>query len=254
MPLTEEQKAHLQRSWQNIQLCANDIAAKNQIELLSRAYAKKNSAAIPGAYSEAELYRLETTVRDQLVWTVNEIDAMGVLVDDQVEKFLIQHFDMMTSMNMPIHFPPALIPSMNLSAHRGAHTRVRLRLNNKLQREAASAIRSLKLKVRPNIQMPTVVVHNQFNNSPGARGYVNSIDNSVNYIQLPPDTAALIATLSAGHPDLEELANGIHESRDKTSLLDKIARWVAAVSSIETLTEKLRIALPVIEGWIRHLS
>ena len=254
MPLTEEQKAHLQQTWQSIQMCANDVAARNRTELLARAHAKHNSAAIPGAYSEAELYRLETTVRDQLVWTVNELSAMGVLVDDQVEKFVVQHFEMMTSMNMPIHFPPGLISSMNQSAHQGAHTRARMRLNNKLQREAASAIRSLKLRARPSTQMPAVVINNQFNNSPGARAYVNSADNSVNHLQVPPEAAALIATLSAGHSDLEELARRIHESHDKTSLLDKIARWVAAVSSIETLAEKLRIALPVIEGWIHHLS
>jgi len=83
----------LQENWQNIQMRANDVAAENQNELLFRARAKNNAAAIPPAYSKAALYRLETTVRNQLDWTVNELNAMGVLVDDEAEKFVLQHFN-----------------------------------------------------------------------------------------------------------------------------------------------------------------
>lgn len=254
MPLSAEQKKHLEENWQNIQMRANDVAAKNQNDLLFRARAKNNAAAIPLAYSEAALYRLETTVRTQLDWALNELDAMGVLVDDEAEKFVVQHFNVMTSMSMPIHFPPGVTATMDVSAHQGAHARARMRLNNQLQREAASAIRSLKLRARTNTPVPAVVINNQFHNSPGARSYYQSTDNSVNHPQVPADAAALIANLSAGHPELEALSQRIHESSDKKSMAEQIVRWVTAVSSIETLAEKLRIVLPTIEGWIRHLS
>ena len=59
MPLNAEQKKHLEDNWQNIQMRANDDAALNQNELLFRARAKNNAAAIPIAYSEAALFRLE---------------------------------------------------------------------------------------------------------------------------------------------------------------------------------------------------
>jgi len=157
-------------------------------------------------------------------------------------------------MSMPIHFPPGVKATMNVSAHQGAHARARMRLNNQLQREAASAIRSLKLRARPNTPVPAVVINNQFHNSPGARAYYQSTDNSVNHPQVPADAAALIANLSAGHSELEALSQRIHESPDKKSMAEQIVRWVTAVSSIETLAEKLRIALPILEGWIRHLS
>jgi hypothetical protein len=254
MPLSVEQKKHLQENWQNIQMRANDAAAKNQNELLFRARAKNNAAAIPPAYSEAALYRLETTVRNQLDWTINELGTMGVLVDDEAEKFVMQHFNVMTSMSMPIHFPPGVTATMDVSAHQGAHARARMRLNNQLQREAASAIRSLKLRARPNTPVPTVVINNQFHNSPGARAYYQSTDNSVNHPQVPSEATTLIANLSAGHPELEALSQRIHESPDQKSMAEQIVRWVTVVSSIETLAEKLRIALPTIEGWIRHLS
>jgi hypothetical protein len=254
MPLSADQKKHLQENWQNIQMRTNGAAAENQNDLLFRARAKNNTAAIPAAYSEAALFRLETTVRNQLNWTVNELDAMGVLVDDEVEKFVVQHFNVMTSMSMPIHFPPGVTATMDISAHQGAHARARMRMNNQLQREAASAIRSLKLRVRPTAPVPAVVINNQFHNSPGARSYYQSTDNSVNHPQLPADAAALIANLSAGHPELEALSQRIREAPDKKSMAEQIVGWVTAVSSIETLAEKLRTVLPTIEGWIRHLS
>ncbi len=144
MPLSAEPKKHLQENWLNIQLRSNDTAEK-QLELLSYARAKNNSAAIPPAYSEAALYRLETTVRNQLDWTVNEVNAMGILVDDEVEKIVVQHFNVMTSMSMPLQLPPGITATMNVSVHQEAHARARMRLNNQLQREAASAIKSLKL-------------------------------------------------------------------------------------------------------------
>jgi hypothetical protein len=254
MPLSAEQKKHLQGNWQNIQMRATDAAAEHQNELLFQARAKHNAAAIPIAYSKAALSRLETTVRNQLDWTLNELSAMGVLVDDEAEEFVMQHFSMMTSMSMPIHFPPGITATIDVSAHQGAHARARMRLNNQLQREAASAIRSLKLRARPNTPVPVVVINNQFHNSPGARAYYQSTDNSVNHLQMPPDVATLIASLSAGHTELEALSQRIHESPDKKSMAEQIARWVTAVSSIETLAEKLRIALPTIGAWIRHLS
>lgn len=254
MPLSEEQKEHLKKTWQNIQMRANDVATQNQNELLFRARAKNNAAAIPLAYSEAALYRLETTVRNQLDWTLNELDAMGVLIDDETEKFVVQHFNVMTSMSMPIHFPPGLTAMIDVSAHQGAHARARMRLNNQLRREAASGIRSLKLRVRPNTPVPPVMINNQFYNSPGARSYYQSTDNSVNHLQVPADATALIADLSAGYPELETLSQRINESHDKKSTAEQIVKWVTAVSSIETLAEKLRNALPAIEGWVRHLS
>jgi hypothetical protein len=254
MPLSAEQKKHLQQNWQNIQLRANDLAAKNQNELLFRAHAKNNSAAIPLAYSEAALYRLEITVRNQLDWTLRELDTMGVTIDDDVERFVMQHFNVMTSMNMPLHFPPGLKARMDLSANQGAHTRARMRLNNQLQREAASAIGSLKLRAPKSISVPSVVINNHFHNSPGARSYHQSTDNSINYTQLPPDVAALIASLSAGNAELETLSQRIQEAPDKRSMAEQLVKWITAVSSVESLTEKLAHALPTIEKWIHHLS
>ena len=113
MPLSAEQKKHLEDNWLNIQMRANDTAAEHQNELLYRARAKNNSAAIPIAYSEAALFRLETTVRNQVDWTVHELEAMGVMVDRDTEQIGIQHFNVMPSMTMPLNFPPGLKANMN---------------------------------------------------------------------------------------------------------------------------------------------
>jgi hypothetical protein len=254
MPLTAEQKKHLKDNWINIQLRANDKAATNQNELLSRARAKRNAASVPLAYSEAALYRLETTVRDQLDWTINELCAMNVFLDDEVEQFVVQHFNTMTSISMPVHYPPGIKATMNTAIHQGAHARARMRLNSKLQREAGSAIKSLKLRAHARPTVPTVVINNQFHNSPGARANYQSIDNSVNHLQIPNDIAAVIAELSTGHADLEALSKGIYYAPDKRSMAEQIVKWITAVSSVETLAEKLNHALPSIERWIHHLS
>jgi hypothetical protein len=257
MPLSAEQRKHLETSWQNIQMRANDAAVKNQIELVSLARAKKNTAAVPGAYSKAALYRLETTVRDQLAWTLDEIAAMGVIVDDDVERFLMQHFFVMTSMSMPLHFPPGINWTIDVSPHQREHARARMRLNNQLHGEASAAIRSLKLRAHPTTPAPSLIINSQFNqfhNSPGARAYNQSTDDSSNYLKMPPDVAVLISTLSTGYPELEELSKRLSASADRKSMLEKLVGWVAAASSVEALTEKIHVALPTIEAWIRHLS
>lgn len=182
MPLTLEQQKHLEANWQNIQMRSNDEAALKQNELVGTARAKNNQAAIPIAYSEAALHRLETTVRNQLDWTGRELEAMGVILDDQAEAFVLKHFNIMTSMNMPVHYPPGLTATMNLSAHLSAHSRARQRMNNQLQREAAAAIKSLKLKARPT---QSVYVANIQNSSPGTRNYIHSVDNSSTYTHVP---------------------------------------------------------------------
>lgn len=253
MPLSAEQKKHLEQNWQNIQMRSNEEAAANQNELLSLA-AKKNAAAIPIAYSEAALHRLELNVRNQLDWTLVELDAMGIIVDREVERFVVQHFNAMTSMSMPLHFPPGITSTMDVSAHQGAHARARMRLNNKLQREASSAIRSLALRSRPSAPVPAVVINNHFHNSPGARSYYQSTDKSVNIGRAPEELAALIANLSHGHLELEAIATQIQRAPDKKTRAEQIVKWISAVSTVEALWEKVHAALPALEAWIRHLS
>ncbi|CAN5680531.1 hypothetical protein BH10ACI4_BH10ACI4_03790 [soil metagenome] len=253
MPLSTEQKKHLEDNWQNIQMRANDDAALKQNELLFLARAKNNAAAIPIAYSDAALFRLETTVRNQLTWTLSELEAMDVVVDREAEQFVTQHFNVMTSMSMPLHFPPGLTATMDISAHQGAHVRARMRLNNQLQREAASAIRSLSLKARSVASTPTIVINNHFNNSPGARSYYQSTDNSINEWKAP-GLAVEMASLSKGNPELESISSQIQGAHDKKSMADQLTKWVAVASGIEALGEKLHTILPVIQAWFQHHS
>jgi hypothetical protein len=253
MPLDSDQEKHLEENWQNIQMRANDEAVRNENELLFRARAKNNSAAIPIAYSEAALFRLETTVRNQLTWTVSELEAMGVMVDRQTERFITHHFNLMTSMSMPLHFPPGITATMDVSAHQGAHTRARMRLNNQLRREAASAIRSLALKARPVASPPAVVINNHFHNSPGARSYYQSTDNSINEWKAP-ELAVELASLSKGNPELESISARMQSAPDKKSMAEQLAKWVTVASSIEALGEKFHTVLPVIQAWFQHHS
>lgn len=253
MPLNAEQKKNLEENWKNIQMRANDDAALNQNELLFRARAKNNSPAIPTAYSEAALFRLETTVRNQLTWTVGELGAMGVVVDRETEQFIMQHFNVMTSMSMPLHFPPGLTATMEVSAHQGAHTRARMRLNNQLQREAASAIRSLALKARPVASPPAVVINNHFHNSPGARSYYQSTDNSINEWKAP-ELAVEMASLSKGNPELEFISAQMQSAPNKKSMAEQLEKWVTVASRIEALGEKIHTVLPLIQAWFQHQS
>lgn len=179
---------------------------------------------------------------------------MGVLVDRETEQFVVQHFNLMTSMSMPLDFPPGVTATMDVSAHQGAHARARMRLNNQLQREAASAIRSLALRPRPSAPSPAAIINNHFHNSPGARSYYQSTDNSVNDWHAPAELASLIASLSSGYQELETIASQIQRAPDKKSTAEQIGKWITAVSSIDALGEKLHTAMPAIEAWIRHLS
>ena len=252
MPLTIEQQKHLEATWQNIQMRSNDDSVLKQNELLGVARAKNNRAAIPIAYSEAALHRLETTVRNQLDWTVCELEAMGIILDDQAERFVLKHFNIMTSMNMPVHYPPGLTATMNLSAHQSAHAQARQRMNNQLQREAAAAIKSLKLKARPS--QPVYAVNIQNNNSPGARSYIHSVDDSVTYTHVPKEISTLMETLSGGHSDLATLAEQVHRAPDASSMAERATKWLTVASSVETLAEKLHAAAPTISAWIHRIT
>lgn len=250
MPLTNEQQAHLQAGWQNIQLRANETAANKQRELLGIARAKNNAAALPIAYSEAALYRLELTVRDQLAWTTAELENMGITLDSEAEKVIQKHFNIMTSMQIPLHFPPGMTAMHNLSANHSAHARARQRLNNQLQREATTAIKSLKLKAAPHPPMYAVNVQNT--NSPGARTYLHSVDDSVNNA-VPEDIALLLTNLSANHSELTDLAGQIFQTPSKASRAEKAVRWLSVASNVEGLAEKVHAATPAITSWVHHL-
>ena len=178
---------------------------------------------------------------------------MGVVVDSETEQFITQHFNVMTSMSIPLHFPPGLTATMEVSAHQGAHIRARMRLNNQLQREAASAIRSLALKARPVASTPAVVINNHFHNSPGARSYYQSTDNSINEWKAP-ELVVEMATLSKGNPELESISTRIQRAPDKKSMAEQLAKWVTVASSIEAFGEKLHTVLPVIQAWLQHHS
>ena len=241
---------HLEAGWQNIQTSANEKAANKQRELLGTARAKNNSAALPLAYSEAALYRLELTVRDQLAWTIRELETMGVFLDSQAETFVQKHFNIMTSMQMPLHFPPGMTALSNLSANQSAHAQARQRLNNTLQREATTAIKSFKLRAVPAPPAYSVTVQN--NNSPGARTYVRSTDNSTNN-PLPEDIALLLTSLSANHPELTRIAEQILKTPNSAGRAENTVKWLSIASSVEGLAEKVYAATPAIMSWVHHL-
>lgn len=252
MSLTIEQQKHLEATWQNIQLRSNDAAALKQNELVGIARAKNNSAAIPLAYSDAALLRLESTVHNQIEWTLRELDAMGVVIDDQTETFVLKHFNIMTSMNMPVHYPPGITATMNVSAHQSAHAQARQRLNSQLQREAHAAIKSLKLRARSSQFVAPISVH--ISNSPGARSYVQANDHSVTQECIPDDIAKLMIALSREHPELNALAEQIQRAPDSHSIVERASKWLTLASSVESLTEKLHAAAPTITAWLHRVG
>jgi hypothetical protein len=252
MPLSVEQQKHLEANWQNIQMRSNDAAALKQNELIGIARAKNNSAAIPLAYSDAALHRLESTVHNQLEWTLHELESMGVVIDDQTESFVLKHFNIMTSMNMPLSYPPGLTATMNLSAHQSSHSMARQRLNNQLQREAHAAVKSLKLRACPSQSTVPITVH--ISNSPGARNYIHAVDNSSIYTQVPEEIGTLMAALSREHSDLNALAEQVHRAPDTHSMAERASKWLSVASSIEALGEKLHAAAPTIGAWIHRLG
>lgn len=251
MALTPDQQRHLEASWQNIQQRTNDVAAAHKNELIGKATATNNRAALPIAYSEAELYRLELTVKNQLEWTVSELEIMGVVLDDQAEAFVMKYFNLMTSMSMPLHFPPGLQSFPNISANQSAHAQAHARLNNQLQREAKAAITSLKLKARPAAQ-PTYAVTFQNNNSPGARNYFQSTDGSINPA-IPQEIAGLLASVSHDHQELITLAQQVNAATDNPTRAKRAMEWLTALSTVEGLVEKAHTATPTLVAWIHHL-
>ena len=251
MPLTPDQQRHLETSWLNIQQRSNDDAMSKKNELIGKARATNNAGALPIAYSEAELYRLELTVKNQLEWTVQELELMGVVLDTQAETFVMKHFNIMTSMSMPLHFPPGLQSFPLISAHQSAHAQARARLNNQLQKEAKAAITSLKLKARL-APLPTYAVTFQTNNSPGTRNYFQSTDNSIN-TAIPKEIAELLANVSQDHQELITLAQQVSTAPDKPTRAKRAMEWLTALSTVEGLAEKAHAATPTLVAWIHHL-
>jgi hypothetical protein len=115
--------------------------------LIWEAQQTHNAAAVPHAYSKASLYAFRTRVSATIASYLGALEALGITVDDSVEREMLAAIGQLTSVSPSLSLPPALKPP-NISAIRRSHQMESMRIGNSLRREAANRLRELKMKAR----------------------------------------------------------------------------------------------------------
>jgi hypothetical protein len=253
MLLDGEFMHHLHELMVEVSEAVAEPEAKYKAELVWKAQKTNNAAAMPIAYKDAALHALRTRFDQTVAHYIEAQRQRGGVINDAVEKEMLQHISLLTSGPNALHFPPglhgALIPAVQQS-----YSRERQRLAHQLIREAANRLRELKMKSKQVPQVPITTINNQFN-APVGTAYINSTHHSTTSFEITLGNLQDIDRISQGHPQLEEAAREIHAaSADKMTMLDKAKNWVMLLSSVEGLTEKIVQHYPQIAALIHHLT
>ncbi len=259
MPLSAEQKVHIEESWKAADVRWSDEKDGDQRVRLAEARRTNNSGAVLPAYENAALdatrKRVESCVRVALA----EIDVIGATIDRSVELFIMERVHLLTSTVVPLHFPPGLLVTHvgSIPVIQASYVRARKRLGEELDRESENKIRRARLRfesrrLSPREEQSITISHTYNLNGPNSRVNQNSTDNSVNVVETEL-SAALdeLTRISAGHSDAEFFAWEMKNAYpDKPSMATKLKQWAGAAVTVEGLLEKAYHVLPAIQTWL----
>jgi hypothetical protein len=145
MPLEPEFKKHLHSLMVEVAENTSDEWVQHKNELVGKAVATHNSAAVPIAYKDAELYRMELRLSKTIEKYVEAVANAGYAIDPAFERDMIGEFQLLTAGPNQLHFPPA-IKGQHAQAVQGAYARERQRLVAKLLRQGTNRLQELKMK------------------------------------------------------------------------------------------------------------
>jgi hypothetical protein len=268
MPLPSEFTRHLHDVMVEVAEALSDSEAKYKLELIGKARATHNGGAMPIAYKDAELHRLQTRFEMTVDRYFQALVEWGIPIDDSVEREMRTHIDMLTAGSHQLHFPPGLRLT-KLEAIHGAYARERQRLAHRLQLAAKNRLRDIKMKgllrsqdereaaQRQRALQPSVVNHTHYTaTGQNARVNVNSTDNSTNVVSVNAlELLEKIIELSREHssPEMQKAAEEAKAAYpDKKLTATKIAAWVSLASGAGHLMHQAMPYLTEIYKWLAN--
>jgi len=102
--------------------------------LIWEAQQTHNAAAVPHAYSKASLYAFRTRVSATIASYLGALEALGIIVDDSVEREMLAAIGQLTSVSPSFVATPALKPAKHLAIRR-SHQMESMRIENSLRRK-----------------------------------------------------------------------------------------------------------------------
>lgn len=250
MPFEPEFKKHLHSLMVEVYEKTIDETEQHKCELLSKARATHNAAAIPIAHKDAALYGMEFRISRTIEKYIEAVAIWGYSVDTSFETEMLKEFWSLTSGPNRLQFPPA-ISGQHAEAVQGAYARERQPLAARLVREGTNRLRELKMKTIEARHAAQGTTNNTFN-GPVGNAYINSsIAQTTNNIVVTAQMLDDIDLLSQGHPELQSAALEIRDAQvQRKDTVDKFQKWAALANAVAGLADKIREYYPHIAGLI----
>lgn len=171
MALDAEFKKHLHSLMAEVAESTSDERAQYKRERIWQAQQTHNGAAMPIAYSDAELHSIEMRVGQTIQKYIEAVDIWGFSIDAAFEKEMIQQFWSLTAGPNQLQFPP-MLKGPTIPAVESEFARARARLASRLVREGTNRLHELKMKKKQG-NSPVSSITNNFN-APVGNAYINS--------------------------------------------------------------------------------
>jgi hypothetical protein len=231
---------------------AEELAEPEQeykAQLLWTARQTRNAAATPIAYKDAALHAFKTRVEKTIEKYIEALSIWGIVIDGAVEKEFTEQIVMLTAGPKHLSFPPALTGTQ-IQAVQSEFARERERLAFRLIRQGTNRLRELKIKAK-QINHPASATVNIFN----GRTSINSLDQSINNIEISLPDLTDIDCISEGSAELQAAAHEIRSAPPQSAtLLDKLQKWASLLNSVDGLAEKVHEHYPHIATLISKLN
>jgi len=223
MALDAEFKKHLHSLMVEVYEQTVDEIEQHKREILFKAQQTHNAAALPIAYKDAELYRMEFRLSRTIKKYIEAIEVWGFQIDAAFEADMNKEFWSLTAGPNQIQFPPMMY-SGNRQAIQSSFARERGRLSAQLVREGTNRLRELKMKIKakPQSNHSTIIHGDQFNNY-GIAGAIGP--NSLGTINFQQQWRAIQdeVDLNALTGELEQLKKHLQQSASSSSDYQRLA-------------------------------
>jgi hypothetical protein len=253
MPLDAEFKKHLRSLTREVQENTFDELANYKNELVGKAIATHNAAAVPLAYKNAALHSMELRVRQTIEKYIEAVDIWGIAIDATFEDEMVKEFWTLTSGPNQLQFPP-MIFKQTLPAVQQSYSQERGRLAKRLVNEGRNRLRELKMRTIQAKRTAAVSTTNNTFNGPVGNAYINSsVIQTTNNVTITARTLDDIDRLSEENSELQFAALEVRNAQDQgTNMIDKFQKWASLANTVGGLAEKIRQYYPHIASLISH--
>jgi len=257
MPLDAEFKNHLHSLMVEVAQKTQDEWVQHKNELVGKARATHNGAAIPIAYKNAELFRMELRLSKTIEKYVEAVSIWGYSIDAAFERDMANEFHSLTAGPNQISLPPA-IRGQQVQVVQQSYARERAQLANRLVREGTNRLKELKMKMAQAKRNAGGNTTNNFStvfNAPVGTANIGSTLHVTNNIIVTTQMLDDIDRLSEGHSQLQSAAIEVRSAQTQgTNIVDKLQKWAALANAVAGLSEKIHQYFPQIAAFIEHLK